>query len=178
MFWLVLSLAWHESLSWTSIFVLTWKHHWQKCYKNNTKWIVYKNAYTAYMKKSLRSSLKSSCLHEHVPFVAVLAESRSIAAQGGQYPAILTMHDKLSRYKEFILGLIPKQFFSCRIKAVLKTELYLNFPATCRTSQTKNSKCKQVTDFSTSWKNIIILVRGMRGVSYISYKSVISYLAV
>ena len=43
------------------------------------------------MKKSLRSSLKSSCLHEHVPFVAVLAESRSIAAQGGQYPAILTM---------------------------------------------------------------------------------------
>ena len=39
-------------------------------------------------------------------------------------------HDKLRRYKEFILGLIPKQFFSYRIKAVLKAQLYLNFQLT------------------------------------------------
>ena len=40
--------------------------------------------------------------------------------------------------------------FSCRIKAVLKAELYLNFQLTEPADHTINSKCKQVTDFSTS----------------------------
>ena len=62
------------------------------------------------MKKSLRSSLKSSCLHEHVPFVAVLAESRSIAAQGGQYPAILTM-TSLVGIRNLFYDLFPNNFF-------------------------------------------------------------------
>ena len=87
---------------------------------------------------------------------------------------------RLVSIKNLFYDLFPNIFF-LQDQSSIKSRTLSDLP-TYRTIHTINSKCKQVTDFSTSClcgkeKNIIP-VRGRRGVSYISYKSVISYLSV